>query len=44
MPAPRELPNKSPPGNSLDTKAPEWGQVFGANPLGVRKTQKILCH
>ena len=32
MPASRELPQQIPaPGNSLDAKAPEWGQIFGAN-------------
>ena len=32
MPPSRELPQQiPPPGNSLDAKAPERGQVFGAN-------------
>ena len=32
MPASRELPQQiPPPGNSLDAKAPGWGQIFGAN-------------
>ena len=28
--------NSPPPGKSQDTKAPEWEQIFGANPPGVR--------
>ena len=36
MPASWELPQQiPPPGNSLDAKAPGWGQIFGANPQGV---------
>ena len=32
MPASRELRQQiPPPGNSLDAKAPGWGQIFGAN-------------
>ena len=32
MPASLELPQQIPlPGNSLDAKAPGWGQIFGAN-------------
>ena len=32
MPASWELPQQiPPPGNSLDAKAPGWGQIFGAN-------------
>ena len=36
MPAPWELPQQipTPPGKSLDAKAPGWGQMFGANPQG----------
>ena len=35
MPPSRELPQQiPPPGNSLDSKAPGWGQIFGANLRG----------
>ena len=35
MPAPQELPKKSPPpGQRLGCKSPRVGQIFGANPRG----------
>ena len=36
MPVPRRAAQQipAPRGNSLDAKAPGWGQVFGANPRG----------
>ena len=38
MPAPQELSQQipAPPGKSWNAKAPGWGQIFGANPRGVR--------